>query len=108
MSLIAVVKTGGKQYLVKQGDVLLVEKLKAKPGDKIFFKDVFLCFDSKEKSKIEVGRPNLETKVEAEIISQERGKKVKIVKYKPKVRYHRENGHRQPYSRIKILKIGKE
>jgi large subunit ribosomal protein L21 len=108
MSLMAVIKTGGKQYLVKQGDNLQIEKLEAKVGSKVLFKDVFLCFDSEKKSEVEIGKPNLKIKVEAEIISQEKGKKIKIIKYKPKVRYHRENGHRQPYTQIKILKIGKE
>lgn len=104
MSLTAVIKTGGKQYLVKQGDILLIEKLEANKGDKISFKDVLLCFDV-EKKQLVMGKPFIKAKVEAEIVSQEKEKKIKIVKYKPKVRYHRLRGHRQLKTKIKILKI---
>ncbi len=104
MTSLAVIKTGGKQYLVKRGDILKVEKLDAKIGDKIEFKDVFLFFNS-EKTGVKIGQSVLKAVVEAEIIAQERGKKVKIVKYKPKVRYHKKQGHRQLYTKVKILKI---
>ncbi len=99
----AVIKTGGKQYLVKKGDVFRIEKLNKKVGDKISFKDVLLSFDDK---KAEIGRPTLKVNVEAEIVAQEKGKKVWIVKYKPKTRYHKKRGYRQLYTKVKILKIG--
>ena len=107
MSLFAVIKTGGKQYLVKKGDILRIEKLEEKIGKKISFKEVLLCFDDK-KRKVEIGKPHLKTQVEAEVLAQDRAKKVKIIKYKPKTRYHRTQGHRQPYTEIKILSIGLE
>ncbi len=107
MSLFAVIKTGGKQYLVKKGDILRIEKLEEKVGKKISFKEVLLCFDDK-KRKVEIGKPHLKIQVEAEVLAQDRAKKVKIIKYKPKTRYHRTQGHRQPYTEIKILSIGLE
>lgn len=107
MSLLAVIKTGGKQYLVKKGDILRIEKLDEKVGKKIFFKDVFLCFDDKKKD-VEIGQPTLKTKVEVEVLAQEKAKKIKVIKYKPKTRYHRTRGHRQPYTEIKILSISLE
>lgn len=107
MSLFAVIKTGGKQYLIKKGDIFRIEKLEEKVGKKIFFKEVLLCFDDK-KRKVEVGKPHLKTQVEAEVLAQDRAKKIKIIKYKPKTRYHRAQGHRQPYTEIKILSIGLE
>lgn len=109
MSLSAVIKTGGKQYLVKEGDLLRIEKLDKKVGDKISFKDVLLRFDPKKKTGAELGKPTLKTvKVEAEIVSQGKNKKVKIIKYKPKIRYHRDRGHRQLYTQVKILSVGSE
>jgi len=107
MSLLAVIKTGGKQYLVKKGDILRIEKLEEKLGKKISFKEVLLCFDDK-KRKVEIGKPHLKTQVEAEVLAQDKAKKIKIIKYKPKTRYHRTQGHRQPYTEIKILSIGLE
>lgn len=107
MSLLAVIKTGGKQYLVKEGDILRIEKLDKKIGDKMSFKDVLLCFDPKKKTEMELGKPTLKViKVEAEIVAQGKARKVKIIKYKPKIRYHRDRGHRQLYTEVKILKIG--
>lgn len=105
MGLLVVIKTGGKQYLVKQGDIFRIEKLEQKVGKKILFKDVLLCFDNK-KSGFEIGKPHLKLKVEAEILAQEKGKKIRIIKYKPKTRYHKKQGHRQLYTKVKILKIG--
>lgn len=107
MSLFAVIKTGGKQYLIKKGDIFRIEKLEEKVGKKIFFKEVLLCFDDK-KRKVEIGKPYLKIQVEAEVLAQDKAKKIMIIKYKPKTRYHRTQGHRQPYTEIKILSIGLE
>jgi len=107
MSLFAVIKTGGKQYLIKKGDILRIEKLEEEVGKKISFKEVLLCFDDKN-GKVEIGKPHLKIQVEAEILAQDKAKKIKIIKYKPKTRYHRTQGHRQPYTEIKILSIGLE
>lgn len=104
MEKIAVIKTGGKQYLVKEGDVLLVEKIEGQLQDKITFSEVLLWADL-DKKKIEVGSPFLKMSVEAEILAQKKGKKIEIVKYKPKTRYHKKQGHRQLQTEIKITGI---
>ncbi|MDD4996083.1 MAG: 50S ribosomal protein L21 [Patescibacteria group bacterium] len=108
MSLMAVIRTGGKQYLVKEGDVLRVEKLDKKAGNKISFKDVLLCFDPQKKTGVEIGKPALKIKVEGEVLAEEKGRKVSVIKYKPKVRYHRNVGHRQWQTKVKILSIMEE
>ncbi len=99
----AVIKTGGKQYLVQEGDVLKVEKLNAKEGEKVVFDDVLLVFDEKD---ISVGSPTVEgAKVEAEVLEQGRDKKLHVIRFRAKSRYFRKYGHRQPYSRVKISAI---
>lgn len=101
--MIAVIKTGGKQYLVKPGDKLKVEKLDKKEGETIVFSDVLLVEKSK---KISIGAPVVkEAKVEAKILSHGRGDKIIVFKYKPKTRYARKIGHRQPYTEIEITGI---
>lgn len=103
--MIAVIKTGGKQYTVKEKDVVRIEKLpmKDRKNDKVSFNDVLLVSDSK---KTEVGKPHVsKAKVEATILKDAKDKKVKVVKYKPKVRYTKTTGHRQQYTEIKIDKI---
>lgn len=104
MEKIAVIKTGGKQYLVKEGDVLLIEKLEGQPQDKITFSEVLLWADL-DKEKVEIGSPFLKISVEAEILAQKKGKKIEVVKYKPKTRYHKKQGHRQLQTEIKIIGI---
>ena len=101
----AVIKTGGKQYVVKAGDTLKVEKLDGEVGGKITFDQVFLTFDDKAE-KVAVGTPVVEgTTVEATIEEQGRSKKISVIKYKPKTRYRRNVGHRQPFTKVKIEKI---
>ena len=102
MSKIAVIKTGGKQYKVQKGDEIKVEKLKGEKGDKISFTEVLLVADGKS---LEIGQPKLAKKVEAEILEQGRARKVKVVKYKPKVRYMKTQGHRQHFTKVKITAI---
>ncbi len=97
----AVIKTGGKQYLVQEGQVLSIEKLEAKEGEKVSF-DVLMKFEGE---KVEIGTPDLSSKVEAEVIEQGRAKKVEVVHYKAKIRYRKRSGHRQPYTMVKIVKI---
>jgi large subunit ribosomal protein L21 len=101
MSKIAVIKTGGKQYKVKEGQVLPVEKLKAEEGSKIKL-DTLLIADG---DKVEIGQPSLGEKVEAEVIKSGKSKKVMVIKYKNKIRYKRTLGHRQPFTSLKIKKI---
>jgi len=99
--MIAVIETGGKQYLVKEGDVLKVEKLEKQPGEAVEF-DALL---KAEGDNVEVGAPKLATKVTAEVIETGKGKKVQVVKYKSKSRYLKRYGHRQHFTAIKITKI---
>lgn len=101
--MFAVIKTGGKQYLVKPGDKIRIEKLEAKEGDEVIFSDVLLVEKNK---KIEIGKPFLkEVKVSGKVLKQGRSEKVIIFKYKPKKRYKVKKGHRQPFTEVEILKI---
>lgn len=101
--MLAVIETGSKQYTVKEGDELLVEKLDAKEGSKIKLDRVLLVEDGK---KILVGQPIVKkVKVTAVLVAQEKGPKLIIFKYKKRKKYRRKIGHRQRYSRIKIEKI---
>ena len=102
--MLAVIKTGGKQYLVQPGDKIKVEKLNGKEGEEITFSDVLLLEKSR---KLEIGTPVVkEAKVQAKIIGHGKGKKLIIFKYKPKKRYKRKIGHRQQFTEIEITKIG--
>lgn len=100
----AVIATGGKQYLVKEGQTLNVEKLEKEAGS-TFDLDVLMVADADGKD-VKLGTPNLSgAKVTAKVLSQGRAKKIRVVKYKPKSRYTRVNGHRQPFTKIQIEKI---
>lgn len=101
--MIAVISTGGKQYVVKEGDILKIESLKADKGASVSF-DVLLLAEA-DGSKLEVGAPKLDKKVSAEVLEHGRGMKISVVKYKPKVRYRKRVGHRQNFTRVKIAKI---
>ncbi|PIR94825.1 50S ribosomal protein L21 [Candidatus Falkowbacteria bacterium CG10_big_fil_rev_8_21_14_0_10_37_6] len=103
--MIAVIKTGGKQYKVKEGQSVKVEKLDGDKGKKIKI-DTLLIADSESGEIKSLGTPSLGEKVSAEIIETGKDKKVTVVKYKNKTRYKRTIGHRQPYTKIKIEKIG--
>ncbi len=106
--MLGVIKTGGKQYLVKEGDVLKIEKIKGNPGEKIYFDEVLLFVDEK-KEKIKIGNPYLKKiKVKAEILEQGKNKKILVVKYKPKTRYRRKRGYRHSYTKVRILEISSE
>jgi large subunit ribosomal protein L21 len=98
---LAVVKTGGKQYKVKAGDKLKVEKLVGKEGESIKL-DTLLVADG---DKVEVGTPQLKEKVESKVIRQFRDKKVRVVKYKNKTRYHKVYGHRQHLTELEVTKV---
>ncbi len=100
---LAVIKTGGKQYKVQEGQKLKVEKLPQKPGEKVNFTEVLLVAEGEE---VQIGAPILkQAKVEAEVLAEGKGKKVEVVKFKSKTRYRRHYGHRQPYTEIQIKKI---
>lgn len=99
----AVIVTGGKQYIVREGDTVLVELLgNHKEGDKIEFDTVLMTDDGKS-SKI--GTPHTGTKVKATYLGEKKGKKLTIVRYKAKSNRDRRVGHRQHYAEIKIDSI---
>ncbi|MBI4599537.1 50S ribosomal protein L21 [Candidatus Uhrbacteria bacterium] len=100
--MIAIIKTGGKQYIIKEGEMLKIEKLPLNAGDVASLTEVLLTADDNGEH-VEIGTPTLSNKViSAEVIEQGRGKKVTVIKYKPKVRYRRKVGHRQPFTKLKI------
>ena len=99
----AVIETGGKQYRVQEGDVLFVEKLNVTEGETINFDKVLLVGKDGE---VVIGKPVVEgATVQATVVEQGKGKKVVVFKYKAKKNYKRKQGHRQPYTRVKIEKI---
>ncbi|MCX6766313.1 MAG: 50S ribosomal protein L21 [Candidatus Moranbacteria bacterium] len=101
--MLAVIKTGGKQYLVKKGDKIKVEKLAGEAGDKIEFSEVLFLGSDKE---VKVGTPFLkDAKVEGKILKQGKRKKVTGVKHKAKKRYKVKFGHRQNFTEVEITKI---
>ena len=99
----AIVTSGGKQYKVSKDDVIQVEKIEANVGDKINL-DVLMLVDG---DRTQVGNPYLSTRVVAEITEHGKGEKITVFKYKAKKNYKRKQGHRQPYTALKILSIGK-
>lgn len=101
----AVIQTGGKQYRVKEGEVLEVELLNVASGQ-VVFDQVLLNVNE---DKVEVGMPTLAgMKVYASVISELKADKVQVFKYKSKSRYRKLRGHRQQYAQIKIDSIGLE
>jgi len=100
--MIAIIRTGGKQYIVRPGDKLKIEKLLKEVGEEFVFPDVLL---SEKAGKVEVGKPLAKAQVKAKVISQGKEDKVIIYKYKPKKRESRKIGHRQPYTEVEIIGI---
>ena len=100
---IAVIKTGGKQYKVKQGDILKIEKLEAKVGDTVKFET--LLVSTEDAKDFTVGKPSLGELVEGKILETAKGEKVHVFKYKNKTRYRRNIGHRQIFTEIEISKV---
>ncbi len=101
----AVIQTGGKQYKVEKGDTLKIEKLSDIKDGKVTFDKVLLTDDG---SATKVGAPYVSgAKVTATVtVAEGKGKKVLVVKYMPKSRYFKKNGHRQPFTEVKIDSIG--
>jgi len=100
--MFAIIQTGGKQYKVSAGDVIKVEKLELEVGSKINF-DVLLTSDN---GKVVAGNPIVKDVVcSAEVVEHGKGDKIVVYKYKAKKNYRRKQGHRQPYTAIKILEI---
>lgn len=101
----AVIKTGGKQYRVAQGDRLRVEKLPGNVGDKVTLGEVLLL-SSLGAGDIKIGKPMVGgAKVEAKIIAQDRGEKIIIFKFRRRKNYRRKTGHRQPFTALEITGI---
>lgn len=101
--MFAVVETGGKQYRVKEGDVIQVERLSAEVGETVVLDRVHLVASDQG---VKVGSPLVEgAKVTAKVQANGKSPKILVFKYKPKKNYRRRFGHRQPYSRIVIEKI---
>ncbi len=101
--MLAVIKTGGKQYQVQEGDKIKVEKLEGEAGGKIVFEEVLFIGDEKT---AKVGTPLIAgSKIEATIVSQGRHKKVWGMKYKAKKRYRVKFGHKQLFTEVQIGKI---
>lgn len=99
----AVIATGGKQYRVAEGETLRVEKLTASAGDKLSFDTLLFADDG---GNVRVGQPTVAgVKVEAEVVGQGLGEKIIIFKYKRRKSYRRKQGHRQPYTALKITSI---
>ena len=99
----AVFKTGGKQYKVSEGETIKIEKLEVDPGKKVTFNEVLMIADGEN---IQVGSPLVEkASVEAKVISQGKGKKVNILKFKRRKHSMKQQGHRQLFTEIQIGKI---
>ena len=97
----AIIANGGKQYKVEQGDLVRVEKIEAEVNDTVTFDDVLAISDSSFKA----GDDCANSTVSATVLEQGRGKKVIVYKYKRKSGYHKKNGHRQYFTKVKIDKI---
>lgn len=99
----AIIETGGKQFKVTEGDTLFIEKLPVESGETVTFDKVLAVIDG---DKITVGTPVVAgAKVDASVVKNGKGKKVRIFKYNPKKGYRKRQGHRQPYTKVEIGKI---
>lgn len=99
----AVIKTGGKQYLVRPGQKLKIEKLDGAEGAGISFEEVLLVVDDDD---VKIGTPHLtDAKVEARVLRHARAKKVIVFKYRPKARSRVKRGHRQHFTEVEITEI---
>ncbi len=102
MSKLAVIKTGGKQYLVKESDEIIVEKVS---GDNKKLELETLAKIDTEKGTIDLGTPSLKEATKAELLESVKGDKIRVARFKAKVRYRKVKGFRAQLSKIKIVKI---
>ena len=101
--MFAIIKTGGKQYKVQEGDIIFVEKLDVEAGSEITFDDVLALSDG---DTFVAGTPNVAgCKVTATVVKNGKGKKITVFTYKPKKGRARKMGHRQPYTKVQITEI---
>ena len=99
----AIIAAGGKQYRVSQGDVIYIDKVDQEADSAISFDVLLIGGDD----GIKVGNPVLDgAKVEGKVVSQVKGEKIRIYKYKSKKNYHRKAGHRQNYTKVEITSVG--
>lgn len=102
---VAVIKTGGKQYVVSKGDTLFIEKMPGdlKTGDKVVFDQVLLVDNGSDTT---IGAPTIKgAEVKATVVTAGKAPKIDVVKYKAKSRYYKRRGHRQPFLKVKIDSI---
>lgn len=98
----AIIKTGGKQYVVEEGTVISIEKLDVEEGAEVTFDEVLLVSGD----DVKIGQPNVAgAKVTGKVLEQGKERKIRIFKYKAKSNYRRRQGHRQPFTKVKIEKI---
>jgi large subunit ribosomal protein L21 len=98
----AVIPTGGKQYIVHEGDELDVEKIDAEEGEEVEFEAVLMTGKADD---VEVGDPEADATVVGEVVEHGKGEKIEVMKFKRKKNYKRVRGHRQPYTTIRITDI---
>ena len=99
----AIIKTGGKQYRVEEGQIIKIEKLSAEEGDNVEFDQILALSDD---NGFTAGSPMVEgASVKGKVIEQGKNKKIVVFKYKPKIRYRKKTGHRQPYTKVLIEDI---
>ncbi len=101
----AVIKTGGKQYLVKEGDKIQIEKTSFEVGAEIGFDEILYISD--EKNIVVDGKKLKSYKIKAKVLSDDKGKKLKVFKFRRRQDSKTLNGHRQPYQTVEILSISK-
>ncbi len=103
--MFAVIKTGGKQYKVQEGDIIFIEKLDVEAGSEVTFDNVLALSDG---DSFVAGTPTVAgCTVTATVVKNGKGKKIHILKYKPKKDSKKKIGHRQPYTKVQIQKIAK-
>ena len=100
----AVIKTGGKQYIVKPGDIIDIEKISGEPGEEVNFEEVLLV--SADGEYVKVGSPLVESaRVEGKIVKQKKGEKIVVFKFKRRKGYRKKAGHRQNLTSVEITGI---
>ena len=99
----AIIKTGGKQYRVSEGEAVQIEKLNAEVGAEVVFEEVLTVVNDAD---VKIGAPVVEgAKVTAKVVEQGKADKIFVFKYKAKVNYRKRQGHRQPFTTVEITKI---